>query len=62
MLVPDNVTVEEYNDALALEEFSHARVTFVMDNVVFQDEELYQGGITVSTYMTPNTNMTFGIA
>ena len=62
MLTPDGVSVADYSDALALEEFTHARVTFIVDDIVFQDEELYQGGITVSTYMNPNNNMTFGVA
>lgn len=62
MLIPSNVTVEEYNEAVALEEASHARVHFLFDDVTFQDEELYQGGITVSTYMNPSNSMKFGTA
>lgn len=62
MLIPTGVSVEDYNDALALEEVTHARVTFPIDNIVFQDEELEQGGIQVSTYMNPSDSMQFGIA
>ena len=62
MLVPDGVTVEDYSNALAEEEFTHARVTFIMDNIVFEDAELYQGGIVVSTYMNPDDSMSFGVA
>ena len=62
MLIPSNVTLEEYNTALAEETVTHARVTFIVDNVVFQDEELESGGIQLSTYMNPDENMEFGIA
>lgn len=62
MLIPSNVTLEEYNNALAEETITHARVTFIVDNVVFQDEELEQGGIQLSTYMNPDENMEFGVA
>ena len=62
MLIPSGVTVEDYNDALAKEEYTHARVTFIVDNIVFQDEELEQGGIQLSTYMNPDESMKFGIA
>lgn len=62
MLTPTGVTTEEYMEALAKEEVTHARVTFVVDNVVFQDEELEQDGISLSTYMNPDENMKFGIA
>lgn len=62
MLVPGNVTLEEYNTALASETVTHAKVTFIVDNVVFQDEELEQGGIQLATYMNPGENMEFGVA
>ena len=62
MLIPSNVTLEEYDNALAEETVTHARVTFTVDDVVFQDEELEQGGIQLSTYMNPDENMEFGVA
>ena len=62
MLIPSNVTLDEYNNALAEETVTHARVTFTVDDVVFQDEELEQGGIQLSTYMNPDENMEFGVA
>lgn len=63
MITPSNITIQEYNDALALERFTHARVTFVLENIVFEDIEFdYNGGITVSSYMNPDTNLVFGTA
>ena len=62
MLVPENVTVADYNAALATEEVTHARITFILDNIVFQDTEIEQGGIQLSTYMNPDDNMSFGTA
>lgn len=62
MLVPSGVTLQEYNNAIALENIVHARVTFIIDNIVFQDDELENGGIVLSTYMNPDENMRFGIA
>lgn len=62
MLIPVNVTVEDYNDAISQEMMTHARVTFVVDNVVFQDEELEQSGITLLTYMNSEENLRFGKA
>lgn len=62
MLNPTGVTLAEYNDALAMETITHARVTFTVDNVVFQDEDLEQGGIRISTYMNPEESMEFGVA
>lgn len=62
MLTPSNVTLADYNNAIALEHETHARLTFLVDNVVFQDEELESGGITLQTYMNPEDSMKFGIA
>lgn len=62
MLNPTGVTLEEYNNALAQETITHARVVFAVDNVVFDDEDLEAGGIQISTYMNPDENMAFGIA
>ena len=62
MLTPDNVTLQEYNDALATEAVTHTRITFLLDNIVFLDEDIEQNGITVSTYMNPDDSMRFGTA
>lgn len=63
MITPSGMTVSQYNDLLALEHATHARVTFTIENVVFQDEELdYSGGIHVSSYMNPDEEMKFGTA
>ena len=57
------MTIAEYNAAIALENRVHARVTFVLENIVFQDEEFdFSGGIRVSSYMNPDTEMRFGTA
>ena len=56
------VTTEMYNESIAKEEYIHARVTFLIDNVVFQDGELESGGIQLSTYMNPDQDLQFGYA
>lgn len=63
MIVPSGMTIAEYNAAIAQENKVHARVTFVMENIVFQDDEFdYDSGISVSSYMNPDNEMKFGTA
>ena len=63
MITPSGMTIAEYNAAIALENKVHARITFVLENIVFQDEEFeFSGGIRVSSYMNPDTEMRFGTA
>ena len=63
MITPSGMTIAEYNAAIALENQVHARITFVLENIVFQDEEFeFSGGIRVSSYMNPDTEMKFGTA
>ena len=63
MITPSGMTIAEYNAAIALENKVHARLTFVMENIVFQDEEFdFSGGIRISSYMNPDTEMKFGTA
>lgn len=63
MITPEGMTIAEYNAAIALENKVHARITFVLENIVFEDEEFeFNGGIRVSSYMNPDTEMRFGTA
>lgn len=63
MITPSGLTISQYNDILALDKPTHARVTFTLENVVFEDEELeYGGGIKVTSYMNPDDEMKFGTA
>ena len=63
MITPSGMTIAEYNAAIAQENKVHARVTFVMENIVFQDDEFdYGSGIRVSSYMNPDNEMKFGTA
>lgn len=43
--------------------FQHIRITFLLDNVVFEDADLNaSNGCTITTYMNPDIDLTFGIA
>ena len=62
MLTPTGVTVAEYNTALSEGPLTHARITYIIDNVSFTDSEISQDGLQLSTYMNPDESMRFGVA
>ena len=63
MITPADATISEYNALLAREFGQHIRVTFILDNIVFTDEDFdIQNQCRLTTYMNPEIDLTFGVA
>lgn len=63
MITPTGVSIADYCAVLDNDVRSHARITFLMDNVVFEDSDFnFNGGIQLSTYMNSENDLTFGSA
>ena len=61
MITPTGSTPMAYYEAHK-NQFTHAKITFTDNNVVFEDDEFESNGITVSQYMNSDTDLTFGTA
>lgn len=62
MLTPVGITRDEYIEALKSGNATHARITFVDQNVVFTDSDITSDGITVQTFLNGETDLTIGRA
>lgn len=62
MLTPVGITRDEYIEALKSGNATHARITFVDQNVVFTDSDITSEGIAVQTFLNGETDLTIGRA
>lgn len=62
MLTPTGVTVNEYNTAIKNDTLCHIRLTFTEQGVVFTDADFEQGGVTITTYLNGEQDLTMGRA
>lgn len=59
---PSGITLEEYLDVLKSDRLTHARVTFVDRDIVLVDQDIEASGITISSVLNGDENMTMGRA
>lgn len=59
---PEGITLENYLNTLYSDRLTHARVTFVDRDIVLVDQDIEASGITISTVMNGDENMTMGRA
>lgn len=62
MLTPTNVTKSEYINAIKNDAQSHARITFIGQNIVLTDEDIESSGIVLNDYLNGETILCFGKA
>ena len=63
MLTPTGVTFAQYVAAIRAGNLTHCRITFPVQNVVFEDADIEQSnGVVLTQYFNPDTNLTFGKA
>ena len=62
MLTPTNVTISEYNDAVKDDAKSHAKITFIGQGIVLEDEDIESSGIVLNDYLNGETTLRFGRA
>jgi len=62
MLTPIGVTVSAYNAAVKADALTHIRMTFIGQNLVFEDADFVQGGVTITDILNGDTDMTIGSA
>lgn len=54
--------ISEYRAMLQQNNPQHIRVTFIADNIVFEDDEFSADGFNLTSYMNPDVDLTFGVA
>ena len=59
---PVGVTVADYVAASLAQNESHVRITFLAQNVVLEDEDIESSGITISSVLNGDTNLSIGKA
>ena len=62
MLTPSNITVADFNTAVKNDAPSHIRITFTGQNIVLEDEDIEMSGMSLSTILNSDTDLTFGKA
>lgn len=62
MLTPTGVTVSAYNAAVKADALTHIRMTFMGQNLVFDDADFVQGGVTITDILNGDTDLTIGSA
>ena len=61
MFIPSGITPMTFYEQHK-NEFTHARMTFVNSNIVFDDDDFESEGIEIRQYMNSTTDLTFGTA
>ena len=54
--------IGEYRTLIREGNPQHIRVTFIVDNIVFEDDEFSSEGFNLTSYMNPDVDLTFGVA
>ena len=62
MITPTGVSVSAYNAAVKADAPSHIRMTFTDQNIVFEDADFVQGGVTITSILNGDTDLTIGSA
>ena len=62
MITPSGVTFSAYTNAIMSGNRTHARLTAVGQNIVFEDADFEANGIVLNTYLNGDTDLTIGRA
>ena len=60
LTVPTGITYEQYMDALAKDNPSHLKITFIDKNITLTDQDIESSGMTIQQIFNGDTDITMG--